>query len=68
MAGLPLAGGSPRHHDPRPPREAFDLPPDQFANPEALVVLNRDTGGSAEFIHEHRHFVLIKDESKIKVG
>lgn len=39
VAGLPLAGGAPRHHDAGPPGEALDFPPHQLADAETLVVL-----------------------------
>ena len=39
MGGLPLAGGTPRHHHAGPPGEALDLPPHQLPDAEALVVM-----------------------------
>lgn len=42
VAGLPLAGGAPRHHDAGPPGEALDLPPHQLTDAETLVVLEKE--------------------------
>lgn len=41
VAGLPLAGCAPRHHDAGPPGEALDLPPHKLADAKTLVVLDR---------------------------
>lgn len=43
VAGLPLARRPPRHHDARPPGEAFDFPPDQLADSKTLVVLEAES-------------------------
>lgn len=43
VVGLPLASGTPRHHDARPPGKALDLAPHQLSNSKTLAIL--DGGG-----------------------
>lgn len=39
VAGLPFAGGAPRHHDARPPGKPLNFPPHQLTNAKTFVVL-----------------------------